>query len=64
MSNILTTSQVAKAANVTRATIYNWRESGRMPIEPISGSKPPRYTSSDVCGWLNITPEQLAEALR
>jgi excisionase family DNA binding protein len=53
MHGTMTVSDVAKAANVSRWTIYNWIETGKFTVPPIKGTKPSRWNAADVHAWLN-----------
>lgn len=62
MTGTLTLSDVAKAANVTRATIYKWKRNGRFNVAPLDNFQPPRWAATDIAAWLKAaTPENAAE---
>lgn len=53
MSEILLTfSAVARRADVTRRTLYQWKRSGRFNVPAMPGSKPPRWHVNDIEEWL------------
>lgn len=61
MTNTLGISAVAKAAGVTRHTIYNWIKNGKMPVQSIEGSKPPRWNEAEIFAWLAPRPQVEAD---
>lgn len=51
--NLLKIKDLAERLGVTRQTIHNMLRSGRLPVLPIEGMKPPRWRASDVDAWLS-----------
>lgn len=53
MSDILLTfSAVARRADVTRRTLYQWQRSGRFTVPPMPNTDPPRWHVNDIDEWL------------
>lgn len=49
---LLSMTDLAKRLNVTRRTIFNWLQSGEIPIPPIENSKPARWRTVDVDAYI------------
>lgn len=62
MTGAITFSAVAKAANVTRRTLYKWRETGKFKLTPIDGTNPPRYSATEVAAWLKTDISAIEQA--
>lgn len=60
---LLTFSDVATAARVTRRTLYAWQRNNRFSVKPIDECKPPRFKIDEICGWLNISRDELEAIL-
>lgn len=55
---LLSFSAVARAAGITRPTLYSWQSSGRFAVKPFDDRKPSRWTQSDIDDWLKSDREK------
>jgi len=48
----LTLTQVSKKTDIKRRTLYNMIQDGRFPVKSIPGTKPRRWSETDVQAWI------------
>ena len=49
----LNATDLAELVGVTRQTIYNWRERGKLPAEIWIGPRTQRWCKAEIVAWLD-----------